>query len=159
MSERIEERAEALAEREIYPCQSCLVDALLKLEGEDFTRDDNRSFASEWGIEAIENLYPDPSDWTMEDCREYLDDRGIDLEQFDGLDAWRDAVRENAEPQEPLEWWPVSHWLCAELREIGQPIIDNSYGWWWGRTCSGQAILADGTLQQIARNILSCKIQ
>ncbi|REK39222.1 MAG: hypothetical protein DWQ46_18220 [Planctomycetota bacterium] len=197
-TQEIEERAEALLQHDVFRCQSHLVDGLLKLSGESFALDDNRELADAFGIDEIENLYPDPSDWTMEQCREYVDDYGIeyadpdpwsmnaetcaewlestghaadesepietlrqaiidsmDAEDIDGLDEWRDAVRDSAEPQEVFEWWPVSQFLCEELRAIGQPVIDNGYGLWWGRTCTGQTILMDGTLQAIARKMLT----
>lgn len=47
------------------------------------------------------------------------------------------------------EWWLVSEWLADKLNELNQPVLSNEYGVWWGRTCSGQAIILDGTIQQI----------
>ena len=38
----------------------------------------------------------------------------------------------------------------AQLREIGEIVIDNDYGEWWGRGCCGQGVLMDGTLQEVA---------
>jgi hypothetical protein len=116
------------------------------------------------GIDEIENLYPDPSDWTVKQCREHLDDYGhghpdpdpwamdredlarfyndetgdalddvfcspewetadaqsfvacaIDEEDIDGLDDWRDAVRDT-DPQEVFEWWLVSDWLAVSYQ-------------------------------------------
>lgn len=61
---------------------------------------------------------------------------------------------EEPEPQEIFEWWLVTPWLAKELRAVGQPIIDNDFGSWWGRTCTGQSILLDGTLQRIAARLL-----
>ena len=202
-AEQIEERAEALLQHDVHCCQSALVDSLLKLSGESFTLDDNRELAGAFGWEEVENLYPDPSDWTVKQCREYLDDYGhghpdpdpwamdrdalaefytdetgdtlddvfcspewettdgqsfvadvIDQEDIDGLDDWRDAVRDT-DPQEVFEWWLVSDWLAGELDALGCPLLRNDYGTWWGRTCTGQAILQDGTLQDVARRILS----
>jgi hypothetical protein len=68
------------------------------------------------------------------------------------LDELRDACRDHAQdhPAEVYEWWRVSSWLCAELRKIGEVVIDNGYGQWWGRTCTGQGWIMDGTLQTIA---------
>jgi len=37
------------------------------------------------------------------------------------------------------------------LDAIGEPTIDNEYGYWWGRTCCGQGLIMDGTLQRIAQ--------
>jgi hypothetical protein len=150
--QQIEERAQRLLDNEVLACQSALVDMLIQKEADGFQFDD------------IQNTYPDPSDWTVEQCKAYLDDHGLNGprnfdpdDEDDGCteDDWRDAVRDEAEPQEPLEWWLVSRWLAEELGQIGEPIIDNDYGYWWGRTCSGQSIMLDGTLQQIAERLLS----
>jgi len=54
--------------------------------------------------------------------------------------------------QEPFEWWRVSSYLCEKLNLRGEPIIDNDYGQWWGRTCTGQSIILDGTIQQIVES-------
>ena len=200
---QVEERAQALLDHDVFCCQSALVDNLLKLSGESLALDDSRELANAFGIDEIENLYPDPSDWTVKQCREYLDDYGnghpdpdpwgmdreelarfyadetgdtlvdvfcspewdtadaqsfvacaIDEEDIDGLDEWQDAVRDT-DPQEVFEWWLVSDWLAEELDALGCPLIRNGYGNWWGRTCTGQAILMDGTLQDAARRILS----
>ena len=48
------------------------------------------------------------------------------------------------------EWWLVSEWLAATLKQNNQPLLQNAYGTWWGRTCSGQAIYMDNIIQEIA---------
>lgn len=183
----VETLAERYAERDILYCQSSLVDDLLRLDGLDGLEG--------FDLEDIEGLYTDPSDWTLEECRQYLIEYAIDYPDpdpwnidaqecvellfgasekakatdpiddlreavisnmddgtIDGLDEWRQAVTDNAAPREVLEWWLVTSWLCWELSSIGEPIIDNDYGTWWGRTCSGQGVIMDGTLQKIAAN-------
>ena len=55
----------------------------------------------------------------------------------------------NKKPQEVLEWWLVSKWLGRKLLIDGEPIIENGYGTWWGRTTSGQAIAMDGPIEKI----------
>lgn len=81
----------------------------------------------------------------------------IDDDMVGDLDAWREAVQNHSQenPKEPLEWWRVSQYLCEELRAIGEIVLDNDYGYWWGRTCSGQAMIMDGTLQEVAERIMS----
>jgi len=81
----------------------------------------------------------------------------IDDGMVEGLDVWRDAVRE-LPPREVYEWWLVTPYLLQKLRHIGEPVIDNGYGHWWGRTCTGQSILLDGTLQLIARRMMATSI-
>jgi hypothetical protein len=51
-----------------------------------------------------------------------------------------------------FEWWRVDPWLCKRLAAIGEVTLDNAYGEWWGRTCTGQSLIMDGTLQRIAAN-------
>lgn len=182
---RICERARMYADQDIWHCDSSLVDDLIKaanaLEGFDF--------------ESIENLYTDPSDFDAEQCREYAQDNGIELdpdpwtmdraacvealtdigldtnddetietlraavianiddETIDGIKDWREACRDHAQenPAEVYEWWRIDPWLCERLREIGQVVIDNDYGEWWGRCTTGQALIMDGVLQRVAR--------
>jgi hypothetical protein len=73
-------------------------------------------------------------------------------ENDDYLDELRQAVRDNGEAAEVYEWWLISRWLCDELKSIGEVVLDNGYGRWWGRTCSGQQLIMDGTLQKVAAN-------
>lgn len=82
------------------------------------------------------------SEFDAEDDPDYLDDvrRAVQRAIDDGGIA---------EP-EVFEWYAVSSWLARSLQEIGEIVIDNAYGYFWGRTCTGQGILQDGTLQTIA---------
>lgn len=63
---------------------------------------------------------------------------------------------EGEELQEPLEWWLVSKWLHDKLTPLGFVTLQTDWGYYWGRTTSGQAIELDGVLQEVARQI--CKI-
>jgi hypothetical protein len=183
---RINIMAGRYLDREVLANQSCLVTDLME-------RGDVEGFE----IDDIEGLIADPSEWTAEQCREYLDDEhngsgdyplesnpfsldraeiiaelealgtacydeesdellaealleSVTAGDWGDVDDWRDAVRDVAEPKEVYEWWLVSSYLAGELSAIGEPIIDNGAGYWWGRTCTGQAIKMDGTLQEIA---------
>lgn len=191
--------AEVYAERDIFACDSALVDDLIKAANAGHIGD--RDLRSAFEYEGIRNLYADPSDWDAAQCREYAEDNGIDLpdvpmtdcnvcdgtgrygdvetgnpdtnrkcencsgtgeepepdyREDDGPRGWlteaRDACREYAQdnPAEVFEWWRVSRWLCEQLHAIGEVTIDNDYGYWWGRTCTGQGLIMDGTLQRIA---------
>jgi hypothetical protein len=191
---RREIRAGMYADRDVLGCDSALVDDLIKAAaGGELERGD---LAEGFGYDEIRNLYADPGDWGLEQCREYLSDYGIDeptegnvwrmdradlIEQLtnasidtrdeelietlreavivniddgtlDGIDDWRDACRDHAQdnPAEVYEWWRVSSWLCDQLHAIGEVTIANGYGYWWGRTCTGQGFIMDGTLQQVA---------
>lgn len=140
---RIEQLARMYSEREILCRDSSLVDDLLK-----HCYDLPRELMSEW-------VLPDPSNWDIEECREWLEERGYghELEDAD-VDDWRDAVQDNAEPAEIYEWWRVTKWLADNLQGIGQPVLSNAYGDWWGRCCTGQGYIMDGTLQAVARRFV-----
>lgn len=175
--------AEIYGNRDILGCDSALVDDLIKAAGGgDLTGD----LAVGFGYDEIRNLYADPSTWTVDECREYASEHGIDLpdlpdctfcdgtreyaggvctacdeqraehEDDDSRHGWlteaRGVCQEYAQdnPREPYEWWRVSSWLCEQLHAIGEITIDNGYGRWWGRTCTGQGFIMDGTLQDIA---------
>lgn len=72
------------------------------------------------------------------------------------LTELRQAVQDaDPEPAEVYEWWLVSSWLCDQLRLIGEVVIDNGQGHWWGRTCTGQGFIMDGTLQEIAARFVA----
>lgn len=183
------ELAAGYVDHQIYCCDSSLVSDLIQEEFDGFSVDD------------IENVYQDTSDWTLEQCRDYIVDHSgesacpdpdpwnmtradiieeltsisidcrddesdetliaalianINDETISGLDDWRETAREIVDdnPQEAYEWWRVSNWLCGKLRGQGEIVIDNGYGCWWGRGCTGQSMIMDGTLQGIADSFL-----
>jgi hypothetical protein len=187
-----EVRVEVLAEKyhrdEVWCCDSSLVGDLIGIayeSGSDMAKAFDLS-----DPENVKNLRADPHDWTVEQCKEWLEDKGHDLpdpnpwtmdraalveftrseddnatedalrveaikyiddeEDDDGLKLWRDAVRDNAEDEEVFEWWRVSEWFARQLDAVGEVVLDNDYGQWWGRTCTGQGMLMDGTLQKVA---------
>lgn len=74
----------------------------------------------------------------------------IDKGDWGNVKDWRMAVQENADAAEPYEWWRVTSWLCRKLSDIGEVVIDNNYGCWWGRCATGQGLIMDGVLQKIA---------
>lgn len=150
---KIEEMAERLLREDVFCCDSSLVTELLNGTAALFSWDD------------VENLYPDPSEWTAEQCVTWCEDHGEDLPDKpedpdeDDEDLWledlRETVRDNADAAEVYEWWRVTPWLLGELREVGEPVLDHAFGEWWGRTCTGQSIMLDGTLQAVASRVLN----
>lgn len=129
-----QQAVEDFVRSEVYTCQSMLVEELLNKE--IFSFDD------------IQNLYKlfdgkliHPN--TCYSCKL----------TFDSLDSetgeCQDCFEENQTAQDIFEWWVVSDWLANKLKEQGEPIIDNDFGTWWGRTCSGQAIYMDGVINDI----------
>lgn len=64
-------------------------------------------------------------------------------------DRMSDLECKESQPQEVYEWWLVTDWLGENLKELGEPILDSEYGTWWGRTCTGQAISIDYTMDAL----------
>lgn len=61
------------------------------------------------------------------------------------------AMLEDAQTEHTIyEWYLVSDWLADALERQNQPLLQNDYGNWWGRTCCGQAIYMDTVIQNIA---------
>jgi hypothetical protein len=51
---------------------------------------------------------------------------------------------------EIMQTYIVTDWLAGKLNEIGEPVAIDFHGvCWWGRTCYGQSIEDDGTIQEI----------
>lgn len=67
-----------------------------------------------------------------------------DIEELENLED---------EPQEIFEWWIVSKWLGNRLEQMGEPIINDGLHMYWGRTGTGQAILLDSVISQIAYDL------
>lgn len=67
----------------------------------------------------------------------------------------QEAIDYGNDHKEIFEWWQVSEWLYNKLRNAGQPVMQiDDLGWYyWGRTCTGQAIILDGTIQQIVKGL------
>lgn len=61
----------------------------------------------------------------------------------DIAEQWQERCYE----REVFEWWGVSSSLARDLEECGEIIVDGL----WGRMCTNQSILLDGTFQDVAR--------
>lgn len=94
---------------------------------------------------------------------------GEAIRLFDGewLDEEQEADCDDGEEHEPLpedqdateneaevyEWWAVSSWLAGRLRGLEEVVLTNSYGNWWARTTTGQAIALDPAFQTLAKDL------
>lgn len=83
-------------------------------------------------------------------------------EDADGVPAHQCAHCKNyidldicdTEPQEVYEWWAVSSWLADRLAEHDEVLHRDLYGLIvWGRCTTGQAILLDGVIVAITREL------
>lgn len=124
---------------EVLACQSSLIEELISksfFESEDFRntlasdlpKKILTQMAIDGGYKAEEDLDPFMLD---AEVLEYIEDNGL----FDCT---------------VYEWWAVTSWLAGRLVALGCPVIDSGFGYWWGRTTTGQHILMDGILQRIA---------
>lgn len=137
----LDQLARQVVDRDLYANQSLLVTKLL---GEELI-----------GYEDIENAY----DESLDTIKEYLIHEA-DIDEDKLTDLSEEEIRALAEEHnfcppvhDIYEWWLVSDWLADHLRRFDEPILDTDYGTWWGRTCTGQAILLDGIIQQIMNSI------
>lgn len=98
----------------------------------------------------------------LEQAQKFLDDHDFaydereEEDEDDYLERLQTLVEETQQDEsepEIYEWWRVSEMLARNLKDIGESILDNGYGTWWGRTCTGQSMLMDGTIQRAAAQI------
>jgi hypothetical protein len=120
--------------REIYVCQTSLVEEALRKEL--------------FSVDEIENMYR-PFDGQL-----IAPNVCIRCQcEFGCLDSetgeCETCFEENQQPQEIFEWWVVSAWFSKKLLMEGEPVLENSYGIWWGRCTTGQAISMDYVIQKI----------
>jgi len=134
-SEKTKKQAtEAFVAREIYANQTSFVEEALKQQI--------------FSVDEIYNLYREFDGLLLSpniciNCQ--LEFSCLDSETGE----CENCFEKNNNPQVVLEWWLVSHWLGRKLLIDGQPVIDNNFGVWWGRTTSGQAIAMDEPIEKI----------
>ena len=141
MKEMTKEQAlDEFVGREVYTCQSSLIEEVLRLQL--FTVDD------------VNNMYR-PFDGKLIDpsicvsCNTnfpFLDSETGECES---------CFEANQTPQDIYEWWLVSPWFGKKLLMEGEPIIDNGFGVWWGRCTTGQAISMDHVVGQIYDSVMN----
>lgn len=124
--------------REMYACQTALIEEALK----------QQIFA----VDDIENFYrPFDGKLLSPAICERCNCEFSFLDSETGL--CEECYEESQTPQEIFEWWLVSKWLGRKLLMEGEPLIDNGYGTWWGRTTTGQAISLDYVINSIYDDI------
>ena len=94
----------------------------------------------------IENLYVN----TCPYCG-YTFDNDIDICQVCEKNGHIEELEQ--EPQEIYEWWIVTSYLCDKLRENGEPVLEWGNNCYWGRCCTGQAILLDSVISEICSDM------
>ena len=73
------------------------------------------------------------------------------------LPTWEDIENvydeETDEYQEIFEWWIITEYLYDKLKEKGQPVLEWSNSYYWGRCTTGQAILLDHVISEICEDM------
>lgn len=138
--------------REVLACLTSEVEFILKQSFESsandapFTFDDvenyNRPVCEDCGSGYTSFTEDEDEDgntvYRCDDCgRVYTE------EEHDNLDT---------EPAEVFEWWLVTDWLAEKLKARGEVIIEG-FSNYWGRQCSGQAILLDNVMGEICEGM------
>ena len=121
-----QEKLKDFINNNIIACQSYLVDEMLKKE--IFSYDD------------IVNLC-----LTDEQLKKYYG--------YEGKGEIEEARYRGEDMQEIFEWWLCDDWMLEKLEERGEPILKTDFGSWWGRTCTGQAILLDSVIENIYNSL------
>ena len=60
---------------------------------------------------------------------------------------------ERSTPHEIFEYWIVSEFLYRKLKEKGYPVLQWGNNYYWGRCCTGQAILLDYVISKICEGM------
>lgn len=67
------------------------------------------------------------------------------LHQTDAL--WGDVYENRMSSM--VSWYAISDNACYWLRQKNEVVIDNLYGYWWGRRDGGQLVESDSVIEQI----------
>jgi predicted nuclease with TOPRIM domain len=165
----IQTKVREFIDREIYTCSTMEIETLLRCGMHGM--EDCPTF------EDVENLYikhVDGVPYSDDEIEELIEEKREEIEKLQSLiteieDAedieYLEETIENLEeeieeleeleqePQEVFEWWAVSRWLAAKLGEYNEPILDFGNNYYWGRTCTGQSIVLDGVINNIAKDL------
>lgn len=123
--------------REVLTCFSYEMEAVLRASQEGNT---NKDYPLPT-YEDIENYY----EWQCPECGEGYQDEDEARECH--------GERPKQERQEILEWWIVSSYLYNKLKERGHAVLEWGNNYYWGRCTTGQAILLDGVISDICKEM------
>ena len=153
-----------LVQREVYYCQTSVVEELLNTEENQDTLFELENFWY-YRLDLSDGEFTGSYDDLQEKIEEVENKRdNFEALQADGakdledqITALEDDLTEMNEPDteasEIYEWWLVSGYLANRLKAKGE-IIWEDYGCtWWGRQATGQAILLDGVISYIAEDM------
>lgn len=177
-TKKVEEWIERVVKNEIYCCATDIVEFILMASSESrglaedapFTWDDveynrgrNQDEINDIADE-IEKLEIEQTAWADKEPEQKDDEADDafdkrwdewekrDIELADKITELEDRQSELEDEQNDMpeiyEWWEVSNFLADDLYDLGEVVIR---GWhsYWGRSCTGQAISLDYTMDQL----------
>ena len=151
-----------LVSREVVSCVSELVSFLLE-KPEIAEELQEVCYAPDYSV-GIENQIDEMS--TLE-CFEYLRDNTNETIKGNSKKQLLRYINQSEEEKqyfideyqidpdyiESLEFWQVTEHMGEKLQEKGEPVIEFHGLTIWGRSCSGQAILLDQVINDIAKDM------
>ena len=167
-----------LVEREVKCCFSYEMDAILKVAMNTGDRDlpqleeiENYSIYPEFYGNYVKFNGGDSDDkqekikW-LEEKIDLFEDFHImedseNVERKNNLQKIIDRLNEDRanledleeEQQEVYEWWIISEWFYRKLKNHGECVLAWGNNYYWGRCCTGQAILLDNVISKIAEEM------
>jgi hypothetical protein len=171
-----------LVGREVYYCQTMVVEELFKDNQEEFYELDNvQYYTAELSNDSFEGSYDEKSDLIeeLEEKRDRLENANYKIEEYrDNIEDNDDLydlfdekyneiqdiiielesdidILENSDTEyaEIYEWWLISNYLAGKLSAYGQVVYEDYGSTWWGRQGTGQAILLDHVISKIAEDM------
>lgn len=133
-------------EREVLCCFSYEMEAILRASGETQNKDYPLPTWDE-----IENIY----ELTCNYCG-YTSEKPADNTNGDLCPECEEKGRTEEieyEAQEIFEWWIVTEYLYDKLKAKGCPVLQWGNNYYWGRCTTGQAILLDGVISDICKEM------
>lgn len=132
-------------EREVLACFSYEMEAILQSSG-------GVNDAGLASYDDIENLYQ----YVCPNCGDSMPEieRDQETEKAHCPHCHDEIVSElDQEPQEIFEWWIVTEYLYRQLKKRNEPVLEWGNNCYWGRTTTGQAIMMDGVISSICREM------
>lgn len=155
INQRIKQK---FVDREVYSCATGMVEYILSKSWDDsnapFSYDDIENYykpkcsecGSSYGFKEVERDI-------MNDDEEHVPTDGYECENCGEFFAEDDYNDLDTEPQEIYEWWQVNDMLARDLIAKGEPVINDGFGYIWGRTCTGQSIMLDYVIGEICKDM------
>ena len=159
----IQTKVREFINREIYTCSTLEIETLLRCGMNGMEDCPTIDYVENMYCYMVDGVPYSQDEWEelIKEKREELAKLETEIEELEELETEREELETEieeleeleTEPQEIFEWWAVSRWLAAKLGEYNEPILDFGNNYYWGRTCTGQSIVLDGVINNIAKDL------